>query len=97
MASKTTFPGFAAFVLSAAVFVFVPHEQHTLQQGAPRPSPERKTIQRIYAPLPNGSWLDGELVLNNNSPDVRTVRPTFFGNGIGAAGTPVMLQPAEVR
>src|SRR5262249_24750918 len=55
------------------------------------------TMQRIFAPLPSGLWSEAEVILNNNSPNPTTIRPTFYRDGVGASGTPVTLRPAEVR
>src|SRR5438876_6772769 len=55
------------------------------------------TTQRVFAPLPSGVWTDAEIILNNNSPNDLTVKPTLYRDGVGAPGKPVRLRASEVR
>ena len=56
-----------------------------------RPIPD--TTQRVYAPLPDSGWLDGDIVLNNNSPEAMQVRPTFYIGGVPVHGDPLRMCP----
>jgi hypothetical protein len=97
MKRKTAFRAVTATLLFIGGFFFLPEKQRPVRLAPLEAAESRDVTQRIYAPLPNGIWLDGELVLNNNGADAVTVRPTLFSAGTAAAGAAMTLQPAEVR
>lgn len=86
-----------ASLLLVTVLIIVPSSPSAVPQEPQQRTRILSTTQRIYAPLPKGGWLDAEVVLNNNSPDPMSIRPVFYRMGMAAAGTPITLQPAEVR
>jgi hypothetical protein len=66
-------------------------------RSQPTSTPHLATVQRLYTPLPEGTWLDADVVVNNNSPAPMAVETTLYSGGIGVPGTPITLQPSEVR
>lgn len=101
MKSHTVFRVAIAVLSSAAVLGLLPGNRVHGAGQAPTvpkaPAIAPATSQRIFAPLPKGHWLEGELVLNNNSPDAMTATPTFFSKGNTVPGTALTLRPGEVR
>lgn len=77
----------------------VPSQRRQRERGQPCPTCEPPSPRRIYAPaieLPEAERC--EIVLNSRSPNPIDVTPTFYtANGETVVGTPVQLQPAEIR
>src|SRR5215472_15556068 len=90
----------ALLLISVVALVRMPQRTHGATQTPDSmhgPTVLPATTQRAYAPMPHGSWTDGEVILNNNSPAATTVKPTFFSHGAPVAAQSVTLRPGEVR
>jgi hypothetical protein len=91
--------GLPWFAHAAAKPEAVRPQRRQRERGQPCPTCAPPSSRRIYAPAIELREAERcEIVLNNRSPNALELTPTFYtASGQTVVGTPVQLQPAEIR